>query len=65
MTANCFRGNILPMATINKDKRALGVRVSVKLIKRLKRKALDGDVTLEAMLAPVLEKFASENEAVK
>ena len=58
------RGKILPMDKLKTDKRALGVRVKPSLIKKLKRKALDADLTLEQLINPVLEALV-ENEAIK
>ena len=50
------------MATIT-DKRALGVRVSQKLIKQLKQIALDNDVSLQAIITPALEEIVTEYQA--
>lgn len=45
------------------DKRALGVRVSRKLIKQLKRMAVDRELSMETIITPALEALVADFKA--
>mgnify|MGYP001560781925 CR=1 FL=1 len=49
----------------NQDTRALGVRVPRKLIKQLKRVALEADKSLSEIITPMLETLVTRYESLK
>ena len=49
----------------NQDTRALGVRVPRKLIKQLKRIALEADKSLSEIITPMLETLVTRYESLK